>query len=69
MEKRSQDATSDVDATKCAGLKSEWEKHMESFNEKAYQKVEVLLLYWDKISPSYLDTAEEVTAKAREFVL
>lgn len=52
----------DTDETKIIALRGHWERQMKHFSpKKKHSKVEVLLLYWDKLSESYLDTDKEVS--------
>ena len=42
-------------------LQAQWEEHMKDLSPKRrYSRVSVLLLYWIKAGPSYLDTKQEV---------
>jgi hypothetical protein len=42
-------------------LQAQWEEHMKDLSPKRrYSRVAVLLLYWIKTGPSYLDTTQEV---------
>jgi hypothetical protein len=51
----------DTDESKIIKLRRHWEKQMRHFSpKKKHSKVEVLLLFWDKLSDSYLDTEKEV---------
>ena len=43
-------------------LQAQWEEQMKDLSPKRrYLRVAVLLLYWNKVGPSYLDTHEEVS--------
>lgn len=54
----------DTDEAKIIALQGHWEREMKHFSpKKTHSKVEVLLLYWDKLSESYLDTDEEVSGR------
>jgi hypothetical protein len=54
----------DTDESKIIKLRIRWEKQMRHFSpKKKHSKVEVLLLYWDKLSESYLDTDKEVRGR------
>jgi hypothetical protein len=60
----------DVDEAKIIGLRGHWEKQMRHFSpKKKHSKVEVLLLYWDKLSESYLDTDKEVTDRQSKWYI
>lgn len=42
-------------------LRAELEEHMKDLSpQNRYDRVAVLLLYWDKTSESHMDTSEEV---------
>ena len=54
----------DTDESKIIKLRIHWEKQMRHFSpKKKHSKVEVLMLYWDKLSESYLDTDKEVRGR------
>lgn len=54
----------DADEAKLIELRGHWERQMRHFSpKKKHSKVEVLLLYWDKLSESYLDTDKEVRGR------
>lgn len=51
----------DTDEARIIELRGHWERQMRHFNpKKKHSKVEVLLLYWEKLSESYLNTDKEV---------
>ena len=58
----------DTDDAKFIELRGHWERQMGHFSpKKKHSKVEVLLLYWDKLSESYLDTDKEVRGKQAQW--
>ena len=56
----------DVEEAKITKLHAQWEEHMTDLSrQRRYKHVAVLLLYWDKVEASYLDTSEEVRSLNR----
>jgi hypothetical protein len=51
----------DVDEAEVIKLHAQWEELMTDLSfQRRYKHVAVLLLFWDKVEASYLDTSEEV---------
>ena len=58
----------DAEEAELIKLHAQWEEHMTDLSpQRRYKHVAVLLLFWDKVEASYLDTSEEViTARSIE---
>lgn len=57
----------DVEEAELIKLHAQWEEHMTDLSpQRRYRHVAVLLLFWDKVEASYLDTSEEVRSLNRE---
>ena len=56
----------DTEEAKLIKLHAQWEELMTDLSpQRRYKHVAVLLLYWDKVEASYLDTSEEVRSLNR----
>jgi hypothetical protein len=57
----------DAEEAELIKLHAQWEEHMTDLSpQRRYKHVAVLLLFWDKVEASYLDTSEEVRRLNRE---